>query len=416
MVSSQESIQRFSATSSRIRWGIAALLFAATLLNYLDREVLSIISPVLREQFSLSATAYSHLLTAFLFGYTLLQPFAGGFVDRVGSRRGLTTAMLWWSTAAILAAFVHSSWQLGLVLFLLGAGESANWPASVKTIQEWFIPQERGLAIGIFNCGSSTGAVVAPIVITALTLRFSWRISFLVSGALGLIWIGPWLTTYRRAYIPRKLSITTPDVNPRAWFQILRSRNTIALMGTRFFCDPLWIFFVFWLPDYLSRSRHFTLAQIGATAWLPFLTAGLGNLVGGYLSGFIIRRGVPARSARLWIMSFAAITMLLGCTISFISSPKIALFVISTVTFAYSCWAANVLTLPSDLFPNEQVASVVGFSGMAAGIGGIVVMLLVGLLVDRISYMPALIFVSCLPLLALFSGFLTTAPTGGASA
>ena len=324
--------------------------------------------------------------------------------------------MLWWSAAAILATFVRAPWQLGLVLFLMGAGESANWPASVKTIQEWFVPQERGLAIGVFNCGSSAGAVVAPIVITALTLHFSWRVSFLVSGALGLVWIAPWLTTYRRAHVPSKLSITTTDINPRAWFQILRSRNTIALMGTRFFGDPLWIFFVFWLPDYLSRSRHFTLAQIGATAWLPFLTAGLGNLVGGYFSGFIIRQGVPARSARLRIMSFAAITMLLGCTISFISNPRTALFVISTVTFAYSCWAANVLTLPSDLFTNEQIASVVGFSGMAAGAGGILVMLLVGLLVDHISYMPALIFVSCLPLLALFSGFLTIATTEGASA
>lgn len=408
MASSLQGAEQTNDTVSRLRWGIAALLFAATALNYLDREVLSVVSPVLRAQFNLSATSYSHLLAAFLLGYTILQPFAGRFADRVGARRGLMTAMLWWSGAAILAAFVRSTWELGFCLFLMGAGESANWPASVKTIQEWFVPRERGTAIGIFNTGSSAGAIAAPVFITALTLHYSWRISFIVSGALGIVWIVPWLAIFRHERVERNISRIALDSPVQSWFTILRMRNNIALMGARFFADPLWIFFVFWLPDYLNRSRHFSLARIGATAWLPFLTAGLGNLVGGYVSGFFIRRGMPARSARLRVMSFAAIAMLFGCTVTFISNPVTALYIISVVTFAYSCWAANILTLPSDLFPNQQIATVVGFSGMAAGVGSILVMLLVGVLVDHISYVPALIGISCLPLIALFFGFFTT--------
>lgn len=412
MASSLQSEQQSLDTASRLRWGIAALLFAATALNYLDREVLSVVSPVLRKQFSLSATSYSHLLAAFLLGYTILQPFAGRFADRVGTRCGLMTAMLFWSGAAILAGFVWSPFQLGVCLFLMGAGESANWPTSVKTIQEWFVPRERGTAIGLFNCGSSAGAIAAPIIIAALTLHYSWRISFIASGALGIVWIVPWLAIFRRKQAEAKSLPIAPHSFTQSWGRILCSRNNIALMGSRFFADPLWIFFVFWLPDYLNRSRHFSLALIGATAWLPFLTAGLGNLVGGHTSGILMRRGVPVRSARLRIMSLSAIAMLLGGTVVLISNPITSLCIISVVTFAYSCWAANILTLPSDLFPNQEVATVVGFSGMAAGAGSTLVMLLVGVLVDHFSYVPTLISISCMPMLALvFVSFITTKAT-----
>ncbi len=407
------SLQSTSSVAAvpHLRWGIVALLFVATLLNYLDREVLSIISPVLRGQFCLSAVDYSHLLTAFLLGYTLFQPIAGRFADFAGARLGLAIAMLWWSGAAMLAASVRSPWQLGLILFLMGAGESANWPASVKTIQEWFVPSERGIATGIFNCGSSAGAVMAPALITVLTVHYSWRIAFLVSGAIGLIWIAPWLSIYQHRAISAERVPHSEGRNSNGWMKTLRSRNTVALMGARFFADPIWMFFVFWLPDYLNRSRHFSLVQIGATAWLPFLTAMLGNLAGGYLSGRLVRTGLAPRSARVRVMSVAAAVMLSGCSISFISSPMAALLVVSVVTFAYSCWAANVLTLPSDLFPKEQVATVVGLSGMAAGVGGILVMLLVGFLVDHFTYMPALFLIACLPLFGL-SFVLTTSERG----
>lgn len=400
------TLQEIKASSTR--WVICALLFAATFLNYLDREVLSIISPALRTQFHLTATAYSHLLTAFLLGYTVLQAFAGRAIDLMGARTGLLTAMLWWSSAGLLASIARGPFQLGIFLFLMGVGESANWPASVKATQQWFPPRERGFAVAIFNCGSAAGAVAAPLIITVLTLRFSWRASFAVSGALGILWIVPWLLFFSKAAHPR---LATNSFTPgfRGWWRILRRRNALALMGTRFLADPLWIFFVFWLPDYLNHSRHFSMSQIGATAWLPFLTAGLGNLTGGYISGHLMTRGIEARSARLWVMGVAAVIMLSGISVSYLSSSVAVLGTISLITFAYSCWAANVLTLPADLFRDHEIASITGLAGTAAGCGSMVVMLLVGALVDHVSYKPVLIGISCMPLIAFYCASLTHA-------
>ena len=390
-------------TASRRRWAICALLFAATFLNYLDREVLSVVSPVLRLQFNLTATAYSHLLTAFLLGYTAFQAYVGHVIDWTGARRGLLLAMLWWSGAGLLAALARGPYQLGACLFLMGVGESANWPASVKTTQQWFAPKQRGIAVAIFNCGSAAGAVAAPIVITVLALRYSWRVAFAASGALGLLWVAPWLIAFRQERGASTLSAGRTS----SWFDTLRKRNTLALMGARFLADPLWIFFVFWLPDYLSRSRHFSMARIGATAWLPFLTAGLGNLAGGTLSSSLMHRGLPARTARLRVMTASAVVMLAGIGISFLSSPAMMLGTISLITFAYSCWAANVLTLPADLFHGNEIASVIGLTGTAAGCGSMLVMLLVGILVDHVSYRPVLIGISCMPIFALLCALLT---------
>jgi MFS transporter, ACS family, hexuronate transporter len=393
-------------TASRRRWAICGLLFAATFLNYLDREVLSVVSPVLRLQFHLTATAYSHLLTAFLLGYTVLQAYAGRAIDWMGARRGLLLAMLWWSGAGLLAGFARGPYQLGACLFLMGVGESANWPAAVKTTQQWFAPKQRGIAVAIFNCGSAAGAVAAPIVITVLTLRYSWRAAFAASGALGLLWVLPWLITFRRERhaVAGEASLEGPGPS---WFDTLRKRNTLALMGARFLADPLWIFFVFWLPDYLNRSRHFSMARIGATAWLPFLTAGLGNLAGGALSSSLMHRGVRARSARVRVMAVSAVLMLSGVSISFLSSPAMMLAAISLITFAYSCWAANILTLPADLFGGGEIATVIGLTGTAAGCGSMLVMLLVGILVDHVSYLPVLIGISCMPIFALLCVLLT---------
>lgn len=388
------------------RWVISGLLFSATFLNYMDREVLSIISPILRIQFHLTATGYSHLLAAFLAGYTVLQAAAGRLVDRLGARSGLLLAMIWWSGAGLFAALAKGPIQLGAFLFLMGIGESANWPASVKTTQQWFAPRERGLAVAIFNCGSAAGAVAAPPIITLLALHFSWRVAFACSGAAGILWIFPWLFFFRQASPPSEEQKSS-TIEQLRWRKMLTRRNTLALMGARFLADPLWIFFVFWLPDYLSRSRHFSMRHIGATAWLPFLTAGTGNLAGGYFSGKFMTLGVAARSARLRVMTIAAVVMLSGGVVTYLTSPEAVLGIICLVTFAYSCWAANVLTLPADLFPEREIAWVVGLTGTAAGCGGILVMLLVGLLVDHLSYKPVLIGISCMPLLALCCASLT---------
>lgn len=393
---------------SSTRWWIALLLFAATLLNYLDRQVLALVSPVLRKEFLLTATGYSHILTAFLFGYTFTQLFVGRLIDRIGPRRSLIIAMIWWSAAGIAAATARSTTQLAVCLFLMGTGEAANWPSSVKAIQEWFPARQRAIAVGFFNSGSSTGAILAPLVVTFLTIRYSWRVAFLLCGVLGFFWLIPWLFLYPRT--PRQsadMELQIPPTTPTSLATLFRDRRTWGVMLARFFCDSIWVFYIFWLPDYLSRVRHFSLVRIGATAWIPFAAAAIGNLAGGALSGMFIRRGHPPARARVFVMAGSALAMTSGVGVWFCTSPALALALISFVVFAYSAWAANVLTIPADIFDSSAVATTVGFSGTAAGLGAMLTTLLAGHIIDHYSYLPVFIGLAMLPIFASASSFLT---------
>jgi ACS family hexuronate transporter-like MFS transporter len=383
-------------------WRIATLLFFATLLNYFDRQILALVSPVLRVQFSLSAVQYAHLLNSFLLGYTLLQLVAGLVVDRIGARTSMILAMLWWSTAGAAAAFARTPNQLALCLFLMGVGESANWPTAVKAVQQWFPPEKRAVAVGFFNAGSSVGAILAPFIVTRLTLHYSWRAAFIACGILGLLWVGPWRMIYRLA----------PQSEPDAGSQrerglsFLRDSRAWGVIGARFFADSIWFFYIFWLPDYLTHVQKLSLAAVGSLAWIPFVAAGLGNFAGGAASGRLVQRGrLPAR-ARLTVMGISAAVMVAGAAIRFCHHPGLALALISTVVFAYSAWAANVLTLPSDLFPASRVAAVVGMSGTVAGLGGILTTHVAGLVIDRFSYGPVFAGLGCLPVLAFLCSLL----------
>ncbi len=396
--------------SSR-RWWIALLLFVATLLNYLDRQVLSLVTPVLRKELSLTATGYSHILTAFLFGYTFSQLFVGTVIDRIGPRRSLIIAMIWWSAAGIAASTSRNILQLGLFLFLMGTGEAASWPSSVKAIQEWFPAKQRAVAVGFFNSGSSAGAVLAPLVVAALTIRYSWKVAFAVCGCLGFFWLIPWLLLYPSSGVRRVPNAPEITRRPHSSFAALfRDRRTWGVMLARFFCDSIWLFYIFWLPDYLSRVRHFSLSRIGASAWIPFLAAGIGNIVGGILSGVLVRKGFPAARARIFVMAGSAVAMTTGVGVWFCGSPFLALALISFVVFAYSCWASNVLTVPADIFDQSAVATTVGFSGTAGGVGGMLTMLLAGHIIDHYSYLPVFVGLALLPICASACSFLILSP------
>lgn len=381
---------------TRRPWIIAALLFAATLLNYLDRQVLALVSPVLRSEFSLSAVEYARLLNAFLFGYTTMQVLTGWVVDRLGARKGLLLAMIWWSVAGAAAAAARNPLELGICLCLMGAGEAANWPTAVKAIREWFPPATRATAVGFFNSGSSAGAVLAPVIVTSLTIHFSWRIAFLFCGGLGLLWIAPWRMAYLQppfdgqpnaARAPRRIGFLR-DV--RAWGVIL----------ARFFGDSIWFFYIFWLPDYCSHVLSLSLIAIGAVAWIPFLAAALGNFAGGWASGLLVGKRLGVVRSRLAVMGASALIMAAGAGIRWVHKESPAIVMISVVVFAYSAWAANVLTLPSDIFPASQVATITGTAGTLAGIGGMLTMWLTGRVVDHYSYGPVFLGLGCLPLLA----------------
>lgn len=390
------------------RWAIATLLFAATLLNYLDRQVLALVSPVLRHDLGLTATGYSYIVMAFLLGYTATQLFAGRVIDRIGPRLSLLIAMLWWSAAGIAAAMAHSVTQLGATLLLMGVGEAANWPASVKAIQECFPLQQRAVAVGYFNSGSAVGAVLAPLVVTNLVLRYSWRTAFIVCGVIGFLWVIPWLFLYptrTNSTQDKPNEVMPPQRTPLA--QLAGDVRMWGIVLARFFGDSIWFFYIFWLPDYLSQVRGFSLKIIGLTAWIPFFAAGLGNVAGGSISGVLIRKGIPAANARLQVMLVSAAIMAMGAGIWYCKSPAWAIALISFVVFAYSSWAANILTLHSDLFAADAVATTVGFSGAAAGLGGILTTLLLGRVIDHYSYEPVFVVLGLLPICAGTCALLT---------
>ncbi|HTV08507.1 MAG TPA: MFS transporter [Candidatus Aquilonibacter sp.] len=387
----------------RKKWIIAALLFAATLLNYLDRQVLALVSPVLRVHFSLSAVQYARLLNAFLLGYTVMQVLTGWFVDRLGARKGLMLAMIWWSLAGAAAAAARSPFELGLCLCLMGAGEAANWPTAVKAIREWFPPTTRAIGVGFFNAGSSAGAVLAPLLVTALTLHFSWRIAFLFCGALGMLWIFPW----RNAYSHAPFNAEAHNTKSYRGLSFLLDVRAWGIILARFFGDSIWYFYIFWLPDYLHHVLSLSLASIGRVAWIPFLAAGLGNFAGGGVSGSLVRRRCGVVASRLIVMGGSALIMATGAEIRWIHTEASAIAAISLVVFAYSAWAANVLTLPSDIFPVSQVATITGAAGTTAGVGGMLTMWLTGRIVDHFSYGPVFVMLGCLPVLAFACSLLS---------
>ncbi len=384
-------------------WWIASLLFLSTLLCYFDRQILSLVSPALRADFSLSATRYSLLLDSFLLGYTAFQFLAGMLVDKLGARAGLMIAMLWWSGAGALAATARNPWQLSICLFLMGVGEAANWPSSIKAIQEWFPARQRAVAVGFFNAGSSVGAVIAPLVVSRLTVNYSWRTAFVSSGVLGLLWVGPWMLLYRKSRYTTEGAPNTPRVGAtfladiRAWGIIL----------ARVFADSIWFFYIFWLPDYLSHVQSLSLQAIGLTAWIPFVAAAAGNFAGGAMSGYLVHKGKHVVPSRLLVMAAAAVLMSMGTLVRFCHEYQLALALISIAVFAYSAWAANVLTLPSDLFPPAAVATVAGTAGSLGGVGGILTTYLAGRIIDHYSYGPVFIGLGILPFLALGFSLLT---------
>ncbi len=274
-----------SLTTSRLRWAMIALAFFATLINYLDRQALSVSAPILQIQFHMSSIGYSRVLFAFMLAYTIMNGASGLFIDRLGTRLGYGLFVAWWSLCAMSHAFARGVWSLGILRFLLGLGEAGNWPAAVKVVAEWFPPEERALASGVFNSGSSIGAILAPPVIAGLVLRFGWHSAFVAVGSLGFIWLAIWSAFYRS---PAKKADTAalPPIPPLGL--LLRSRFVWTFTISKIFVDPVWYFYTFWFPEYLFHARHFDLASIGRYAWIPFFVAGVGSVGGGLIAkGFL---------------------------------------------------------------------------------------------------------------------------------
>jgi len=363
------------------RYWILALLSFSTVINYLDRQALSIVVPTLRQEISLSSAEYGDITTAFLIAYGVGQIIAGGVVDRIGTRWGLAIFVAVWSVTAIAHGFAQTAGQLMALRILLGLGEAGNWPAGVKAISEWFSKSERAFSMGIFDGGSAVGAILAPPVVAAIAVGYGWRTAFVATGLLGLVWLCFWLRFYR----------TNPAMAgsarvPSALWTILRQPKLWGLMATRLLATPVWWFYVFWLPDYLGNGRGFSLAEIGMFGWVPFVTVDLGKLIGGRLSDLGIARGYSLTMARKTVMGAAAVCMAGGLFVVAAETSFAALAWVSLATFGFGMWSANILALHADLFNSSTIASAVGWTTAASSLGGAAFTWLIGRVVDSQGY------------------------------
>jgi ACS family hexuronate transporter-like MFS transporter len=385
-----------SPAVSKSRWVMLAFAFVATVINYLDRQTLSVLAPVLLERFRISATSYSHIIFAFMLAYTVMNGVSGPLLDRLGTKVGYALTIAWWSAAEILSAFSAGALSLGVFRFLLGVGEAGNYPAGVKVIGEWFPPQERSLASGIFNSGAAIGAMLAPPLLAAMVLAVGWQASFVVVGALGFVWLGAWLIFYRTPPVAPGEVATPP---PAVW-ALAKTRFVWQFTLSKVFADPVWYFYTFWFPQYLKVAHGFTMKEIGETAWIPFFTAGIGNLAGGFLCSWLLRVGLPAQIARrVGVLIFSGM-MVAAVPAAMVHSSGLAIALISTATFGYTGALANVLAIPRDLFPKNAVASIWGLASMGSGFGGMIFSLVTGWLVDRYSFKPAFVLFGLTPIVA----------------
>jgi MFS transporter, ACS family, hexuronate transporter len=399
-----------------IRWKIVWILFVSTAINYINRQTFSLLAPVISVQLHFSHEDLAQVFSSFQLSYAFTWLIGGVLLDLIGTRLGLALAVIWWSAASVATGFANSVASFSFCRFLLGIGEGFNWPGASKAVAEWFPARERGMAVAIFDSGSSVGAAIAAVTIPLISLAFGWRAAFSLSGLLGLIWLVFWLRIYhsrdRHPRLTAEEAAIIDEDGPRerqgqsfvtALLQLLKSRNAWGILLGRSLTDPMWWFFVFWLPQYLSDARGFSLKEIAAFAWIPFVAADLGNFTGGWVSGRLIRSGMPVIRARKWVCVATCVPMMAGIPAVLVRSPFWAIFLICVALWGYAAWSTMGLTFPSDLFDQKVVGTVTGLSGFGAGMAGIAVTLAVGRLVDRFSYTPAFLFVTCLPLLATIS-------------
>ena len=393
-----------------MRWYVAALLFTSTVINYVDRQTLSVLAPVLTRELHLTDREYAAILQAFLYAYTVMYVFSGILVDRWGTRRALSVFMVWWSASSVLHAFARNAWHLGLCRFLLGVGEPGNFMAAFRVVSEWYPPREKAFVNGLVNAGAAVGAVIAPPLVVWLLSLYGWRATFVVAGLLGFVWLAAWLFLYD---VPERCRRITPGelaliggAGPRGrrltpWKNLLLSRTTWALLLPRFVSDPVWWFYLFWLPKYLVEKRGFTMAEIGLLGWIPYLSADIGSIGGGLLSGFLVKRGFPVIRARFAVMVPCALLMPLSIFVSVEPSPTMTLALICVITLAHMGWRANLSTLTNDLFPTHVVGSVSGIIAFGTGTGGALFTFLTGRIVEAHSYGPMFVLMGLLHPLAL---------------
>jgi MFS transporter, ACS family, hexuronate transporter len=384
------SIGRFASTQSGLgswfRWTICAMLFWATTLSYIDRQVFSLLAPFLQNKIGWSEQEYGYMITAFQAAYAVGLFFAGRLIDRIGTRIGYAIVVGLWGLAAAAHGLASSALGFGLARFLLGLGESGNFPSAIKATAEWFPKKDRAFATGIFNSGSNIGAMIAPLMVPAIAAQFGWRWAFVASPLLGLVWILCWLSIRRKAPVQEA---DEPAGTAPGWGKLLRLPGTWAFAVGKFLTDPAWWFYLYWLPKFFNAKFGLTLDKLGLPLVIVYLAADIGSIGGGWLSSFLIGRGMSVRIARRTAMLICALCALPILTITNTNNVWYAVFVLSIATAGHQGWSANIFTLTSDMFPKESVGTVVGIGGMAGSVGGMLVASFAGYILQTTgSYVP----------------------------
>jgi ACS family hexuronate transporter-like MFS transporter len=396
----------------RVRWTICAMLFFATSINYMDRQVIALLKPTLAHTIGLTEINYGYIVDAFQLAYALGLLVAGRLVDKIGTRLGYIVVMGIWSLSAMGHALASTAFEFGIARFFLGIGESGNFPAAIKTVAEWFPQSERSLATGIFNSGANVGAILAPLLVPWVTIRFGWRAAFLTTGIFSLIWIGWWFKNYRKptdhptltgAELRHIYKEAATQMGPSVpWVSLLGYRQTWAFALGKFLTDPVWWFYLFWLPSYFSSRFHLNLSHLGLPLILVYNMSAVGSIGGGWLPSPFRRLGLSPEGARIAAMLFCACLVIPVFTIGRLNSEWTAIVILGIAAGAHQGWSANLFTTASDMFPRSAVGAVVGIGGMAGSVGGALLAFFTGHILERThSYSLLFIMASTVYLIAL---------------
>lgn len=387
-------------TIGKYRWTICALLFFATTINYLDRSVISLLKPYLEKQFNWTESDYADIVIAFQLSYAVGMIFVGRFIDWAGTKLGYALATLAWSLAAMAHALANSTMGFAIARAALGVSEAGNFPAAIKTTSEWFPKKERAYATGIFNSGSNIGAIVAPLTVPWIAEVLGWKWAFIITGTIGFIWVVLWITVYEIPAKNKKLSkeefeyinsdldeAVDPTEKPpkTSWFKLLEFRQTWAFALGKFLTDPVWWFYLFWLPAFLNAQYNLTGTDVALPVALVYTLSTFGSVAGGWLPLYLIRKGWPvfrARKTSMLIYAFCAVPVVFAQWLGSVNM-WLAVLIIGFATSAHQAWSANIFTTVSDMFPKKTVASVTGIGGMAGAVGGIAIAWFAGLLFDK---------------------------------
>ena len=402
-----------------VRWWIVALLFFATVINYIDRQTLSILSATLRTELNLTDSDYANAVSAFLFSYLIMYTVSGRLIDRWGVRWSVTACVAWWSVAAACTAFARGPLSLAFLRSMLGIGEPGIYPGGVKACGEWFPPEKRAFATGLFSSGSAVGAIIAAPLIAWITIRFGWQAAFVIPGILGLLWIPLWLAVYRHPSVHPAvthvelsgLDAGTVGSAPARWKDVLQKRPVWALVLSRLVSDPVWFFYLFWLPDYFQRIRHLSLAEIGLYGWIPFLFADFGAVFGGMASDRLVKRGWSPPRARFAILCGVALIAPFGAMVGFIENTAVAIGVTCAITFLCQAWSTNMATLAADLSERRETATVMGMMGTAGSLGGLIFAQVLGVTIGLFGYTSAFGMAALMHPIALLILFVLLRPT-----